>query len=252
MTAMLVSVRNLAEARIAAACGIDFLDLKDPAAGALGGLPPALIAAIVAAVRAANPALRISATIGDLPAHEPAAIEAAIAAVAACGVDFVKVGVPGQGGAAVRALLQRLDASAHAVVPVLIADDGVDEALLRAACACTFPALMLDTQDKRGGSLFDRVGEPALRSLAAIARAAAMPLGFAGALRADEVPRLHALQVAFAGFRSAVCEASRSSALDEAKLRALRAALRAAATTAKGKDPEAGAAQRAARTLLPS
>lgn len=252
MTALLVSVRDLAEARTAAACDIDFLDLKDPAAGALGGLPPATIGAIVAAVRATRPQLRISATIGDLPAGELDVIDAAIAAVAACGVDFVKVGVPGQGGGVARALLQRLGASAHAIVPVLIADAGVDEALFRAACAHAFPALMLDTQQKRGGSLFERVAEPALRSLTGIARAAAMPLGFAGALRLDDVPRLRALQPSFAGFRSAVCEGARSSALDAAKLRALCAALRATATTADGEADRADALPRTARALLPS
>ena len=37
MTRLLVSVKNLPEARRAAAVGVDYLDLKDPAAGALGG-----------------------------------------------------------------------------------------------------------------------------------------------------------------------------------------------------------------------
>lgn len=225
MIGLLVSVRDAAEARTAAACDVDFLDLKDPAAGALGGLPPATIADIVATVRAARPQLKISATIGDWPAHELAAIDAAVAAVAACGVDFVKVGVPGQGGEGAHALLQRLGASAHTIVPVLIADHGVDDALFRAACALRFPALMMDTQEKLGGSLLDRLPAAVIARLIGAARKAAKPLGLAGALRLDEVTQLRALQPAFAGFRSAVCEGVRSSALDGAKLRGLRAAL---------------------------
>lgn len=230
MIGLLVSVRNVDEARIAAACGVDYLDLKDPAAGALGGLPPATIAEIVAAVRAVRPQLKISATIGDLPADELDRIDEAVAAVAACGVDFVKVGVPGQGGEAAQALLQRLGASAHPIVPVLLADDGIDHTLFRAVCALRFPALMADTQEKRGGSLLDRLPAAALTRLLDIARRSGKPLGFAGALRLDEVPQLRALRPAFAGFRSAVCAGVRSSALDVAKLRILRAALSGAST----------------------
>lgn len=225
MTGMLVSVRNLAEARIAAARGVDFLDLKDPAAGALGGLPAAEIALIVRTMRATDPQLKISATIGDWPASELEAIDAAIAAVAASGVDFVKVGVPGQGGSAAHTLLQRLAASPHAIVPVLIADEGIDEDLFAAACALPFPALMVDTEAKLGGSLLDRVSDDVLNRLIALARSVDKPLGLAGALRVEEVPRLRRLQADFAGFRSAVCEGARSSRLDAAKLGALRAEL---------------------------
>jgi hypothetical protein len=40
MMKMLVSVRDIDEALAAAQAGADFIDLKDPAAGALGGLAP--------------------------------------------------------------------------------------------------------------------------------------------------------------------------------------------------------------------
>ena len=39
MTRMLASVATLQEARLAAECGVDIIDLKNPAAGALGALP---------------------------------------------------------------------------------------------------------------------------------------------------------------------------------------------------------------------
>ena len=55
MTKMLVSVRNVAEALMAAEGGADFIDLKEPRDGALGGLPPATIAAVVAALRRQGP-----------------------------------------------------------------------------------------------------------------------------------------------------------------------------------------------------
>ena len=41
MTRLLVSVRSVDEALVAAAGGADFIDLKEPSQGALGGLPEA-------------------------------------------------------------------------------------------------------------------------------------------------------------------------------------------------------------------
>ncbi len=123
---MLVSVRDVAEAREALRAGVDFIDLKEPSAGALGGLALPVIRAVVAALRAGDAeqdagrahAPMISATIGDLP---PAALERILErarAVGACGVDLVKVGVPGRGTAAC-AVLEALAALPLAIVPVL-------------------------------------------------------------------------------------------------------------------------------------
>ena len=76
----------------------------------------------------------ISATIGDLPPEALDAILARATAVGGCGVDLVKVGVPGRGAASC-ALLAALAALPLAIVPVLIADDGLDAAVIDAACA---------------------------------------------------------------------------------------------------------------------
>ena len=39
MTRLLASVRDMAEARLVADCGVPWIDLKEPAAGALGAVP---------------------------------------------------------------------------------------------------------------------------------------------------------------------------------------------------------------------
>ena len=126
---MLVSVRSVEEALVAARGGADFIDLKEPSAGALGGLPTATIRAIVDALRDGAVALPISATIGDLAMHDLPAILARVAAVGECGVDYVKVGITRHEGAA--DVLNALAACHHPVVPVFVADDGLDDA----ACA---------------------------------------------------------------------------------------------------------------------
>jgi len=219
MMRLLVSVRSVDEALLAAGAGADFIDLKEPGLGALGGLPVASIAAIVAALRRQRIALPVSATIGDLPMHALSDILARVDAVAACGVDYVKVGIARDPAAG--AVLDRLAQRAAAVVPVFIADRGLDEVLVARAAALGFPALMADTADKHAGSLFDAVPVAALRRFIAAARAAGALVGLAGALRRSHAAALADLAPDFAGFRSAVCLGGRSQALDASCLRDL-------------------------------
>lgn len=223
MTKLLVSVRNVDEALIAAAGGADFIDLKEPRAGALGGLPLATLREVVAALRAAGSKLPISATIGDLPLAPLAPVLDQVRAVAACGVDYVKVGIPRDAHAP--AALQALAGCDAAIVPVFIADAGLAPEHLRLACALPFAGLMVDTFDKAAGSLFDVMDEAALRDFLARVRAAGPMAGLAGALRLADLPRVRALAPDFAGFRSAVCNGDRGGALDPARLRSLHQAL---------------------------
>jgi (5-formylfuran-3-yl)methyl phosphate synthase len=232
MIRMLVSVKNLPEARHAAAVGVDYLDLKDPADGALGALPETRIAAIVAELRPRYPHLVISATIGDLPVNLGSAIVQKVHTVANLGVDLVKVGVPGRGGAHVEKLLQALARSEQPIVPVLLADHGVDRAFFTAVCGLPFAALMLDTEHKRAGSLLEHTAPEAIAALALTARQAGKPFGLAGALRFDDVPGLLRLRPDFAGFRSAVCAQSRSGRLIPERVRRLREALQGELSTA--------------------
>jgi uncharacterized protein (UPF0264 family) len=103
---LLVSVRDVDEASLAAAAGVDLVDCKDPGAGALGALSPSRVASIVRALRANGFDGPVSATIGDVPPEAVTEILRRVEAVAACGVNLVKVGVaPGAAGVAlVRAL----------------------------------------------------------------------------------------------------------------------------------------------------
>jgi uncharacterized protein (UPF0264 family) len=240
MVRLLVSVCDVDEALAAAAAGADFIDLKDPAAGALGGLSIARIADIAGALRARHPALPVSATIGDLASERLDEILARVRAVAGCGVDYVKVGVVSGASQALAAhsanvaLLHELARCDADVVPVFIVDrriagELVDAALCQVALGAdhAFPALMLDTEDKRGGSLLQRLPRDELARFVAIVRAAGRLAGLAGALRADDAAALLALAPDFAGFRSAVCEGSRAGRLDAGRVRDLRRRLAA-------------------------
>ena len=221
---LLISVRSVDEALLAAGAGADFIDLKEPGLGALGGLPLATIADIVAALRGQRVTLPVSATIGDLPMQALSEIQARVDAVGACGVDYVKVGISRDPGAS--AVLDGLAHCSAAVVPVFIADRGLDQGLIARAAAQGFPALMVDTADKRSGSLFDVASVAALRRFVAGARAAGALVGLAGALQRSHAMALADLAPDFAGFRSAVCVGGRSHALDAPSLRDLVEAMR--------------------------
>jgi uncharacterized protein (UPF0264 family) len=239
VTRLLVSVRDVDEALAAAAAGADLVDLKDPAAGALGGLPPAEISAIVRALRACRGDLPLSATIGDVPAGSLDDILGRVDEVARCGVDYVKVGIAGGHPEAAARLLPRLARCGAQVVPVLFADAGIDAELVGAALhEPAFPALMLDTADKRAGSLLRRVRGDSLAAFVGMVRRRGKLCGLAGSLRADDAAALRALAPDFAGFRGAVCEGERAGPLDPGRVRALRRRL-AASAPAAGRPPRA-------------
>jgi uncharacterized protein (UPF0264 family) len=219
----LASVTSVREAGLAALAGADIIDCKDPAAGALGALPVAIVGAVRAAVPRQIP---VSATIGDL-ASEPASVARAVIAMAASGVDFVKVGLfPGGEVAATLARLGTLPLEGCRLVGVLLADLEPDFAVLDAMRRAGFAGAMLDTAEKKGGSLLDHLPAATLSAFIDEARGAGLFAGLAGALRLSRVPELLRLGPDVLGFRGALCRgARRDSAIDAAALQRIRAAI---------------------------
>ena len=223
---LLISVRSVEEALLAARNGADLIDLKEPGAGALGALPLPTIREIVTVLRGQGIALPISATVGDWLMTQRTAILERVGAVAACGVDMVKVGIEAQPSLHdARALLTALAACGQTVAPVFIADRGIDLDLVEHADARGFAAAMVDTADKHTGSLFETVTLDTLASIVRRLRERGVEVGLAGALRPSHAALLAMLAPDFAGFRTAVCARDRTSTLDTQRLRALSAAL---------------------------
>ncbi len=223
MVRLLVSVRDIEEALCAAQAGADLIDLKEPADGALGALAPERIAAIVPVLRARYPAVRISATVGDLAAGERGEILARVRRVAPAACMTSRWGLwpgsPAQGSA----LLAALASCQASIVPVLVADAGIDEALVQHALGWrAFPALMADTADKHRGSLLQRVPLATLAGFVAAVRSHGALAGLAGSLRLDDAAALRALDPDFAGFRGALTVGARAAALDARLVRQLR------------------------------
>jgi dihydroneopterin aldolase len=219
MTLFLASVRDEAEAKTALLSHADIVDLKDPARGALGALD-ADTARRAAGVIAGR--IPVSATIGDLPMH-PTTIRDAIVARAGCGVDYVKFGLfPGGDPRGCFEALRPLT-SQFCLILVLFADALPPFDAVSAAADMGAAGIMLDTMDKRTGSLRTHLDAAVIASFVVQAKAQGLMVGLAGSLKADDVPPLLPLAPDLLGFRGALCRGPRDASLDPLSCAAIRA-----------------------------
>ncbi|MBS3648366.1 dihydroneopterin aldolase [Pseudaminobacter sp. 19-2017] len=220
MTKMLASVADAAEAEIALSGGADIVDLKDPKAGALGAVEPAVIGQVVAAVasRAAT-----SAVCGDLP-MVPEIIARQAEEIASTKVDYVKIGFFPSADARACAEAVTSLARRSKLIAVLFADLAPDLGLLQAFAASGFHGVMMDTADKTGGRLLQHLPPERIPAFIEAARALGLKTGLAGSLEAPDIPRLLPFHPDYLGFRGALCDHSdRTAGVSEEAVRHIRA-----------------------------
>lgn len=250
MTALLASVMTVAEAEAALAGGVDIIDLKDPAQGALGALPEPVIHAVVQRIAGRRP---VSATLGDLP-MDADVVGAAATRFSTYGLDVLKLGLfpGGDWDAALSAVAdQRMPATR--LVAVMFADLTPDFTWIDRLPDYGFAGVMLDTADKRAGGLRAHLDHARLRAFVARGRDAGLLVGLAGSLALHDVPALLPLAPDYLGFRGALTRGDRVAGLDPEKLTALRAAIPRTArdqTLAARIATAAAGAQRAAHSLV--
>lgn len=221
MSKWLASVQSLEEAQSLAGCLPDILDLKNPAAGALGALPTDTVSEIA---NWASGRCLVSATVGDLP-MQAGIIADAVHQIAACGVDYVKVGLFAEPGLAVciDQMQPTLEALNKPVIAVLFADQVHDISLIDAIKQAGFAGVMLDTATKNGQGLLDHWTAVELGEFVNASRQRALLCGLAGALKLEDIDRLEPLGADYLGFRSALCDRQqRSSKLDLQRAKAIR------------------------------
>jgi uncharacterized protein (UPF0264 family) len=248
MIKLLASVRTVDEALIAEAGGADIIDLKEPAQGALGRLPDATIRAILSTLDGRRMA---SATIGDMPL-DARAVPAAVRAMAATGVDIVKLGIFAGDAASTFAQLASAARDGIRLVAVLFGDRRPDFSIVQRCADCGFYGVMLDTADKSAGPLTRHLDRTQLAEFVETARRRRLLVGLAGSLGIADLPALVPLAPDYLGFRSALTSGGRAAPLDRDAVARLRAALRSSATATAGAQSAAIAAQRASTAAMSS
>ena len=230
---LLVSVVRADEVEAALLGGADIVDVKNPAEGSLGAPAPELLRAVRS--RVASPA-EVSAALGDAP-HLPGTMALAAAGAAACGADYLKIGL--LGSARPEQALDLLVAVRRAAVAVhprakLMAAAYADAARVGALPPRDLPAIareagfdgvMLDTAVKDGASTFTALGEDGVAAFLAAARALGLVTAVAGALGLADLERSGRLGADIVGVRGSACEGGRRGTVSAVRVRALRDAL---------------------------
>jgi len=232
---LLASVDGPAEAAIALQAGAGILDAKDPRSGSLGACAPSVLRAIVA-IRGQS-GVPVSAALGDA-ADQPGTFALAAAGAAACGADFLKVGLrfaADEDRAAV--FLSTVVEAARAISPGVrvIAAAYAEAASIGTLAPALLPAIaarasasgcLIDTALKDGRSLLDHLDANALARFVGACRERGLLCGLAGSLSLAQVPRLLELGPDAIGVRGAICAGGRGGRLDPLRLRAFADALR--------------------------
>ncbi len=202
MTALLASVRNLAEAELVVAGGADWLDLKEPAAGALGAVAPSEILRVVRRFRGCLP---ISATIGDCW-DTPVLIAPRVRELVALQVDYVKVGLFANAWCAeLAAALEAACAMMPRMIAVCFAEALPAQTDITRLAELGFCGVMLDTANKTSGSLLTEITHSAIAEFLAAAKSHQLLTGLAGSLTAADIPALLPHAPDYLGFRGALC-----------------------------------------------
>jgi uncharacterized protein (UPF0264 family) len=232
---LLVSVRNLSEAWAAIDGGADWIDLKEPRAGALGAVDPNTVRRVVGALGGKRPLSAAAGEMRDLWRDgrllwEPVDVPA-----------IIKVGLAGCGRLSDwqlqwQQLHEFLAARGQKMVAVAYADASWADAprvadVIQQAVQSHCPYLLIDTYGKRGtstpsaGHLLHFLASAKLADHLATAREAGLQSVIAGGLTAAELPHLPWRWIDVIGIRGAATSGSRTSRVTSAKVAGFRAAL---------------------------
>lgn len=230
--ALLVSVRNLAEAHEAWAGGVDILDVKDPSKGSLG---PADFSVLDEILTQAPPGGQVTAALGELAeAEQSTALFEQLKALRRL-PRFMKVGFAGEADShdwqeRFIALAADLPDGCR-LIPAAYADahranaPSVD-AVCSLAIRVKTPYFLIDTWCKDGHGLLDWLNIPQLERLRQECDSHGIGLVLAGSLRLADIAAVAAVVPAVIAVRGAACAGDdRQAAVCGEKIRQLKNAI---------------------------
>jgi len=222
---LLVSVRDGQEAAAALEGGADFIDAKDPAAGALGAVCLDVFTSIHATVAGVRP---VTAALGD--AGDEDSIEHAARMYTRAGAGLVKIGFSGiDSRARVATLIAAArDGAAEQAGVIAVAYADADRAaslnpfaLVHTAAQSGATGVLLDTADKLGAGLRGLMAPARLRSWVVEAHDAGLLVALAGKLTIDDLSFVRDAGADIAGVRGAACDHGRTSRIVAGNVRSL-------------------------------
>lgn len=235
-TRALISIRAASELS-AALAGADIVDVKEPLQGPLGMASGEVLSEIASGLEtAARDDVELSIALGEL--REWSAERPLVALPRR--VKYVKLGLSGMQHVLDwqerwGRLRYRMSESTHAPlewIAVAYADAEAAEAppvreVLDVAIRSGCRGLLIDTFDKRSGSLCSHFRPAEIRAVVSEGQRAGLTIALAGRIAWNDVPELLAYRPDILGVRSLVCQAGdRGLAVDPASVDRFRAALR--------------------------
>jgi|tagenome__1003787_1003787.scaffolds.fasta_scaffold20967738_3 uncharacterized protein (UPF0264 family) len=232
---LLVSVRSAAEALAALAGGADVIDVKEPKQGSLGAADDETISAVVKAVGGRAP---VSAALGELVDLSISSSGNGTRALVD-GVSLFKLGLAGSSELndwqsrwqqAIDKTISNSSNRGGKAVAVVYADWRAAHApspqdVLSAAIQHGCTALLIDTWNKSGGTLFDYWPAGELRHFLAEVKSHNISVVLAGSLNGQSVITAAQLAPDLVAVRTAACEGGRTGTVSERRVRELKNAI---------------------------
>ncbi len=220
---LLVSPRDVEEAKAVIRGKVDIVDVKNPKEGSLGANFPWVIKAIKELVTTeGGNGMELSAAIGDFDFKPGTASLAALAAVSV-GADYVKVGLfkittREQAIELLEGVVRAVKDydPAKKVVAAFYSDykriNSISPFEITAISkAVNIDVSMVDTGIKDGRSTLEFLGEDELRTFVAESKALGLDTALAGSLTFDDLPAIKAIKPDILGVRGMVCGGDRNS-----------------------------------------
>ncbi len=214
---LLVSPRNLEEAKVCVKSGVNYIDCKNPEEGSLGANFPWIIKSMKALIPADSTQL-LSATIGDFP-NLPGSASLAALGAAVSGADIIKVGLKGpknetQGINLMNKVIKAVK-SYDRKIKIVVAGYADKSRMKSSPFFLTIPIIaaksgsdiaMLDTYIKDSKSLFDFLTVDELITFKEKAKELNLKVALAGNLRRKDLSKIKQISPDIIGVRSVVCE----------------------------------------------
>ncbi len=225
-TRLLVSVRNLAEARVALAGGADLIDIKEPERGSLGRSDRRTWNDVTRGLKEQVP---LSVALGELRDDNLLSHASHVPPVRYAKVGLSRAAAIGNWRMKWQHIVRQLSPATEPVA-VIYADwqragTPFPHDILEQAGRLGCRVVLIDTFDKRQGSLFRVLSGYQLQCLVRQIRHAGFRLVLAGSLAADDIPRALQWKPDWIAVRGAACVGGRRGQVSREKVTRLSSRL---------------------------